>query len=125
MIMKVKVQQGREEINSIGGISLIGGLFNSLKSLKKVDSMRMNKVKTGKIKHNSIFKTIAGLFTLGKNDYETGRKRFKLLCYYWYSKLGSFYTIKEHLIMFQSNCFKSYYISLDKRILLNRITTAL
>ena len=67
--MKVKVQQGREEINSIGGISLIGGLFNSLKSLKKVDSMRMNKVKTGKIKHGGILKTIAGLFGIGKNDY--------------------------------------------------------
>lgn len=35
--MKVKVQQGNEEINSIGGISLISGLFNSLKNLKKVD----------------------------------------------------------------------------------------
>lgn len=67
--MKVKVQQGREEINSIGGISLIGGLFNSLKSLKKVDLMRMTKVKTGKIKHSGILKTIAGLFALGKNDY--------------------------------------------------------
>ena len=32
--MKVKVQQGNEEINSIGGISLIGGLFDSLKNLK-------------------------------------------------------------------------------------------
>jgi len=30
--MKVKVQQGNEEINSIGGISLLGGLFNSLKN---------------------------------------------------------------------------------------------
>jgi len=48
--MGVKVQQGREEINSIGGISLIGGLLNSLKILKKVDAMRMSKVKTGKIK---------------------------------------------------------------------------
>jgi len=67
--MKVKVQQGREEINSIGGISLIGGLLNSLKILKKVDSMRMNKVKTGKIKHSGILKTIAGLFGIGKNDY--------------------------------------------------------
>ncbi len=67
--MKVKVQQGREEINSIGGISLIGGLFNSLKILKKVDLMRMTKVKTGKIKHSGILKTIAGLFALGKNDY--------------------------------------------------------
>ncbi len=67
--MKVKVQQGKEEINSIGGISLIGGLFNSLKNLKKVDFMRMTKVKTGKIKHSGILKTIAGLFALGKNDY--------------------------------------------------------
>jgi len=67
--MKVKVQQDREEINSIGGISLIGGLFNSLNFKKKVDSMRMNKVKTGKIKHSGILKTIAGLFGLGKNDY--------------------------------------------------------
>jgi len=67
--MKVKVQQSREEINSIGGISLIGGLFNSLKNLKKVDLMRMTKVKTGKIRHSGILKTIAGLFALGKNDY--------------------------------------------------------
>ena len=67
--MKVKVQQGREEINSIGGISLIGGLLNSLKNFKKVDSIRMNKVKTGKIKHSGILKTVAGLFALGRNDY--------------------------------------------------------
>lgn len=68
-LIKVKVQQGREEINSIGGISLISGLLNSLKIFKKVDSMRMNKVKTGKIKHSGILKTIAGLFVIGKNDY--------------------------------------------------------
>jgi hypothetical protein len=67
--MKVKIQQGNEEINSIGGISLIGGLLNSLKFLKKVDLMQMIKVKTGKIKHSGILKTIAGLFALGKNDY--------------------------------------------------------
>jgi len=67
--MKVKVQQGSEEINSIGGISLIGGLFNSLKNFKTVDSMQMANVKTGTIKHSGILKTIAGLFSLGKNDY--------------------------------------------------------
>lgn len=67
--MKVKIQQSSEEINSIGGISLIGGIFNSLKNLKKVDFMQMAKVKTGKIKHSGILKTIAGLFALGKNDY--------------------------------------------------------
>ncbi|MCP3966400.1 MAG: IS1380 family transposase [Planctomycetes bacterium] len=67
--MAVKIERSCEEINSIGGISLIGGLFNSLNILKKVDSLRMNKVKTGKIKHSGILKTIAGLFALGKNDY--------------------------------------------------------
>jgi len=67
--MKIKVQQGNEEINSIGGISLIGGLYNSLKSLKKADSMQPSKVKTGKMNHSGIIKTVAGLFALGKNDY--------------------------------------------------------
>ena len=67
--MKVKIQQSNEEINSIGGISLIGGLFNSLKSLNKADSMQTSKVKTGKIKHSGIIKAVAGLFALGKNDY--------------------------------------------------------
>ena len=33
--MKVKIQQSNEEINSIGG------LFNSLKSLNKADSMHI------------------------------------------------------------------------------------
>jgi hypothetical protein len=67
--MKIKLQQSSEEINSIGGISLIGGLFNSLENLKKVDLMRMRKVKNGKIKHSGILKTAAGLFAVGKNDY--------------------------------------------------------
>ena len=67
--MKVKVKQGREEINSIGGISLIGGLLNSLKNLETVDNMQMENVKTGKIKHSGILKSIVGLFALGKTDY--------------------------------------------------------
>ena len=67
--MKIKLQQCSEEINNIGGISLISGLLNSLNYLKKVDTMRMTKVKTGKIKHSGILKTTAGLFALGKNDY--------------------------------------------------------
>jgi hypothetical protein len=67
--MKTKLQQSSEEINSIGGISLISGLLNSLKNLKKVDLMRMAKIKIGKIKHSGILKTTVGLFTLGKNDY--------------------------------------------------------
>jgi len=69
VIMKTKIQQSNEEINSIGGISLIGGLFNSLKNLKKVDLMQALKVKKGDISHSSIIKTAAGLFSLGKNEY--------------------------------------------------------
>jgi len=67
--MKVKIQQGKEEINSIGGISLIGGLLNSLKNLIKADNMRMKNVKTGKNKHSGILKSMIGLFALGKTDY--------------------------------------------------------
>lgn len=67
--MKVKVQQGNEEINSIGGISLIGGLLNSLQNLKMVDNMRMKNVKSGKIRHSGILKCLTGIFALGKNDY--------------------------------------------------------
>ena len=68
--MKVKIQQGSEEINSTGGISLIGGLLNRLESIKKADSMQTSKIKTGKIKHSGIIKTVAGLFALGRNDYD-------------------------------------------------------
>lgn len=67
--MKTKIQQSNEEINSIGGISLIGGLFNNLKNMKKVDSMQMAKVKTGRISHSEILKSTAALFAIGKNDY--------------------------------------------------------
>ena len=31
--------------------------------------MQTSKIKTGKIKHRGIIKTVAGLFALGKNDY--------------------------------------------------------
>ena len=67
--MKVKIQRSSEEINSIGGISLIGSLLNRLKSLKKVDNMQMKNIKNGKIKHGGILKCLVGLFSLGKNDY--------------------------------------------------------
>ena len=67
--MKYKIEQGNEEINSIGGLSLVGGLFNSLKNFKNVDHLQMSKVKTGRIRHSGILKTIAGLFALGKNSY--------------------------------------------------------
>lgn len=69
VIMKVKVKQGSEEINSIGGISLIGGLLNSLKCLRMLDNIKMKKVKRGKTSHSGILKCFTGIFSLGKNDY--------------------------------------------------------
>ena len=65
----VKIQRSNEEINSIGGISLIGILLNSLESLKKVNDMQMKNIKKGNIKHSGILKCLAGLFALGKNEY--------------------------------------------------------
>ena len=65
----VKIQQSNEEINSIGGISLIGILLNALESLKKVNDMRMTTIKTGNITHRDILLCLAGLFTLGKTEY--------------------------------------------------------
>jgi hypothetical protein len=41
VIMKIKIQQSNEEINSIGG------LFNNLKNMKKLDSMQIAKGKVG------------------------------------------------------------------------------
>ncbi|MBN2642957.1 MAG: transposase [Victivallales bacterium] len=69
MKKRKKIVRGSEEINSIGGISLIGELFNNLKNMKKVDSMQMAKIKTGRISHSEILKSTATLFAIGKNDY--------------------------------------------------------
>jgi hypothetical protein len=65
----VTIQRSNEEINSIGGISLIGILLNALESLKKVDNMRMKSIKKGKITHSNILLCLAGLFSLGRNEY--------------------------------------------------------
>ena len=65
----VKIQRSKEEINSIGGISLIGTLLNALESLKKVDNMRMKNIKKGNITHRDILLCFAGLFSLGKTEY--------------------------------------------------------
>lgn len=65
----VKIQRSNEEINSIGGISLIGILLNTPESLKKVNGMQMKSIKNGNITHSGILKCLAGLFALGKNEY--------------------------------------------------------
>lgn len=67
--MRVKVKQGREEINSIGGISLVGGLLKGLKNLKDVNKMSLGNIKSGYISHEGILKSFIGIFSMGKTDY--------------------------------------------------------
>ena len=64
----VKIQRSNEEINSIGGISLIGILLNALESLKKVNDMRMTTIKKGNITHSDILLCFAGLFGIGRTE---------------------------------------------------------
>lgn len=67
--MSTKVMRGKEEINSIGGISLVGGLLNRLELWQKADKMRMPGIRSGSISHGGILRSFAGLFALGKTDY--------------------------------------------------------
>jgi len=63
------IERGKDEINSIGGITLAGGLLNSLNHLKELDAMTFCGIKAGHISHSEILKSFTGLQTLGKNDY--------------------------------------------------------
>jgi len=68
-MVKYKIEQGGEDLNSTGGISLVGKLLNGLKNLKAIDNMIFGKVKHGRISHSGIIKSMAGLLSLGKSDY--------------------------------------------------------
>jgi hypothetical protein len=65
----MKIQQGREEINSTGGISLIGALLDNVKTFKKLDKMIFNKVKKGINSHSGILRSIIGLLSTGRSDF--------------------------------------------------------
>jgi hypothetical protein len=64
-----KIQQGNEEINSNGGISLIGALLRNVKSFMKFDKMTFGKVKKGINSHSGILRSIIGLLSLGRTDF--------------------------------------------------------
>jgi hypothetical protein len=64
-----KIQQGNEEINSNGGISLIGALLSNVKSLMKFDKMTFGNVKKGINSHSGILRSIIGLLSLGRTDF--------------------------------------------------------
>jgi len=67
--LKYKIEQGNEEINSIGGICLIGRILNDLKEFKSINNMKMPRTEKGSIPHGDILKSMIGLYSLGKTDY--------------------------------------------------------
>ena len=67
--MSYKIEQGNEEINSIGGICLVGRILDDIKLFKSIDKMAMSKTKKGSISHGDILKSMVGLYSLGKTDY--------------------------------------------------------
>ena len=64
----IKIQQGREEINSNGGNILIGALLR-LNGWEKIDRMQSQRIKHGEIGHRDILKIAAALLALGRNDF--------------------------------------------------------
>lgn len=64
----IKIQQGREEINSNGGNILIGALLQ-LEALKKMNKIQTTRVKHGKISHCDILKVAATMLSLGRSDF--------------------------------------------------------
>jgi len=67
--LKYKIEQGNEEINSIGGICLVGSVLNRIKSFKSISNMKMPRTEKGLIPHGDILKSMIGLYSLGKTDY--------------------------------------------------------
>lgn len=67
--MSFKIEQGRREINGAGGIALVGGVLGGLSALGKLGGLVLGKTKKGWISHQSILKSVLGLFCQGRSDY--------------------------------------------------------
>lgn len=66
--MRYNIVQGNEELNSNGGIALVGQLLTPLKGFSAIDRIRMPKVKKGYISHSAILRCKMGLLCLGHDD---------------------------------------------------------
>lgn len=63
------IERGKDEINSIGGISLTGGMFNSLMTIEELNNMNFDVVKKGYYFHSEIIRSFLGVLSLGKSDF--------------------------------------------------------
>jgi hypothetical protein len=63
------IERGKDEINSIGGISLTGRMFNSLMAIEELNSMNFDGIKKGYHFHSEIIRSFLGVLSLGKSDF--------------------------------------------------------
>lgn len=66
--MRIKIEQGNEEINSTGGNVLIGALLQ-LGAWEKINAMKTSRIKYGEVSHGDILKIAIGLLALGRTDF--------------------------------------------------------
>ena len=66
--MRIKIEQGNEEINSTGGNVLIGALLR-LGSWEKINEMKALRIKHGEVSHGEILKIAVALLALGRTDF--------------------------------------------------------
>lgn len=67
--MKYIIMQGNEELNSNGGIALVGSLLDRLVSLRAIDGQSMGAVKKGWTSHSGILRSAIGLLSMGRSDF--------------------------------------------------------
>lgn len=67
--MKYIIMQGTEELNSNGGIALVGSLLERLVSLRAIDGQSMGAVKKGWTSHSGILRSAIGLLSMGRSDF--------------------------------------------------------
>ena len=68
--MKLIIEQGREKINSNGGLALVGAILKTLNLGKKVDRIKIDGVPNPIISNADVLKSYIGLLTMGRTSYE-------------------------------------------------------
>lgn len=66
--MNIKIEQGSEDLNSNGGILLLGKLLQ-LNGWNKIDALRPDRIKEGVFSHSTLLKIVTVLLALGRNDF--------------------------------------------------------
>jgi hypothetical protein len=66
--MRIKIEQGSEEINSTGGNVLLGALLR-LGTWEKINEMKALRIKHGEVSHGDILKIAVALLALGRTDF--------------------------------------------------------